>query len=45
MLKGIEREKQYHEFLEEKGEMRHPVLACKEIAGYARALAKREKEK
>ncbi len=38
VLAGIEREKNYHEFLEEKGEMRHPILACKEIASYVRAL-------
>lgn len=38
VLKAIDREQAYHEFLEEKGEMRHPILPCKEIRHYVRAL-------
>jgi hypothetical protein len=38
VLAAIDREQNYHEFLDEKGEMRHPILACKEIRGYVRAL-------
>jgi hypothetical protein len=39
VLSAIDREINYHEYLEEQGEpMRHPVLACKVIAGYVRAL-------
>src|SRR5438105_2720535 len=44
LLTGVEREKQYHEFLDEKGEMRHPILACKEIISYGRALLGPKKE-
>ena len=39
VLKGIAREQRYHEWRDDKGEeMRHPVSACKEIAGYVRAM-------
>lgn len=38
VLRGIDREQAYHEFLEEKGEMRHPILACKSIRSWVRAL-------
>ncbi|CAM6004918.1 unnamed protein product [Sphagnum balticum] len=41
VLAGIAREQQYHEFLESRDEpMRHPVLACKEISSYVKALLK-----
>lgn len=39
ILGGIQREQQYHEWIDKEGsQVRHPVLACKEIASYARAL-------